>query len=396
MATLGAEPGVLRAVRRQRPRTGTASTPSKALFLNHVLDQPADRPRQAGARGRGRLRPRRQRARRRHRRQRREDARDRLGAHARDVRRPEQRGAASRRARPRTTRSSSSRRWTRRARSSLCRAVLRGRRASRRSTTRSPAASTRTTRSSIFDNAFIPWENVLVYRDVEQATGFYAQSGFFNRYTLQSGTRLGVKLDFMCRAARAGPRANGTDGFRGVQATLGELVGWRNLIWALTTALCHEPQPGPGGSVVPKLEYADADPRSSARRPWPRSRAIFADDPGRRAARDPVERRGPAVRRAAPADRPLLPRLDRRRPRADQALQAHLGRDRHASSARATSWYETQLQRQPRADAARHARFARRTRRARRVHELVEQCMSDYDLDGWTATPGAADSSTVR
>ena len=30
----------------------------------------------------------------------------------------------------------------------------------------------------VFDNAFIPWENVLVYRDVEKATGFYAQSGF--------------------------------------------------------------------------------------------------------------------------------------------------------------------------------------------------------------------------
>ena len=42
----------------------------------------------------------------------------------------------------------------------------------------------------VFDNAFIPWENVLVYRDVEKATGFYAQSGFLNRYTLQAGTRL--------------------------------------------------------------------------------------------------------------------------------------------------------------------------------------------------------------
>src|SRR5207245_5523620 len=28
----------------------------------------------------------------------------------------------------------------------------------------------------VFDNAFIPWENVLVYRDIEKATGFYAAS----------------------------------------------------------------------------------------------------------------------------------------------------------------------------------------------------------------------------
>src|SRR5256884_5584318 len=41
----------------------------------------------------------------------------------------------------------------------------------------------------VFDQAFIPWENVLVYRDVRKATGFYAQSGFMPRYTLQSGTR---------------------------------------------------------------------------------------------------------------------------------------------------------------------------------------------------------------
>ena len=81
----------------------------------------------------------------------------------------------------------------------------------------------------IFDDAFIPWENVLVYRDVEKATGFYASSGFMPRYTLQSGTRLAVKLDFLCGLLARGLQANGTDGFRGVQAKLGELVGWRNL-----------------------------------------------------------------------------------------------------------------------------------------------------------------------
>ena len=100
----------------------------------------------------------------------------------------------------------------------------------------------------VFDDAFIPWENVLVYRDIEKATGFYASSGFMPRYTLQSGTRLAVKLDFLCGLLARGLQANGTDGFRGVQAKLGELVGWRNLIWALTAALCHEPMPGPGAA----------------------------------------------------------------------------------------------------------------------------------------------------
>src|SRR5580700_9611501 len=108
----------------------------------------------------------------------------------------------------------------------------------------------------IFDEAFIPWENVLVYRDVKKATGFYAQSGFMPRYTLQSGTRLAVKLDFMVGLFARALRANGTGGFRGVQAKFGELVGWRNLIWALTDALCYDPMEGPGGTVIPKIENA--------------------------------------------------------------------------------------------------------------------------------------------
>src|SRR5262249_8324548 len=45
----------------------------------------------------------------------------------------------------------------------------------------------------VFDEAFIPWENVLVCADVKKATAFYPASGFVNRYTLQSTTRLAVK-----------------------------------------------------------------------------------------------------------------------------------------------------------------------------------------------------------
>ncbi len=97
----------------------------------------------------------------------------------------------------------------------------------------------------IFDNAFIAWENVLVYRDIERARRFYAASGFLNRYNLQAGTRLAVKLDLMCGLLAKGLAANGTDDFRGVQASLGEVVAWRNLIWALTTAMCLDPQAGP-------------------------------------------------------------------------------------------------------------------------------------------------------
>ena len=110
----------------------------------------------------------------------------------------------------------------------------------------------------IFDNAFIPWENVLVYREPEKANAFFGRSRFVNRYVLQGGSRLAVKLDLIAGLFAQGLAANGTDEFRGVQAALGEVLAWRNLIWGMTAAMCHDPEPAPGGTVVPKQEYAYA------------------------------------------------------------------------------------------------------------------------------------------
>src|SRR5256886_5471310 len=126
----------------------------------------------------------------------------------------------------------------------------------------------------VFDNAFIPWENVLVYRDIEKATGFYAASGFLNRYNFQSLTRLAVKLDFMCGLLTKGVAATGTEVYRGGQTSGGEVIGWRHLIWALTSAMALDPQPGPGGSVLPKTEYAAAG-RLLPSLAWPRVKEIF-------------------------------------------------------------------------------------------------------------------------
>ncbi len=109
--------------------------------------QPADRPLQARARHGGRLRPRREGARRRHGRQRREDARDGLGAHARDVRRAEQRDAA-REGQGRGLRARLHRPARHAGPEAALAPLLRGDRGLARSTIRSPAASTRTTRSS--------------------------------------------------------------------------------------------------------------------------------------------------------------------------------------------------------------------------------------------------------
>jgi aromatic ring hydroxylase len=234
----------------------------------------------------------------------------------------------------------------------------------------------------IFDDAFIPWENVLVYRDVRKATGFYAQSGFMPRYTLQSGTRLAVKMDFLCGLFVRGIKANGTDEFRGVQAKLGELVGWRNLIWALTAALCHEPMEGPGGSVVPKIEYATLI-RLFGTMAVPQARALFAEILAGAPLMVPSSNRDLQSAEL----RPLIDRFYRGstgdahdRIKLFKLIWDAVGTEfgsRH-------EWYEINYggnQEQMRLDMA---RFAGVRGLMADFDSLVDQCMSEYDLDGWT------------
>src|SRR5579863_3442018 len=103
----------------------------------------------------------------------------------------------------------------------------------------------------VFDNAFIPWENVLIHRDVQRLKDFYPKSGFFNGFTLQGCTRLAVKLDFIAGLLYKAARTTGVESFRGVQAQIGEVIGWRNLFWSLTDAMACNPEPWKNGTVLP-------------------------------------------------------------------------------------------------------------------------------------------------
>jgi paerucumarin biosynthesis protein PvcC len=235
----------------------------------------------------------------------------------------------------------------------------------------------------IFDNAFIAWENVLVYRDVERARRFYAASGFFNRYNLQSGTRLGVKLDLMCGLLEKGLVANGTEDFRGVQAMQGEVVAWRNLVWALTTAMSLDPQPGPGNSVIPKTEFATSM-RLFAVMSWPRVKEIF----------ETILGGAPIVTPSSYKDlenaelRPLLDRYYRgsdssaeQRIKLFKLIWDAIGTEfggRHELYERNYSGNNEQM----RLDAL---SFARQRGIIDECTKLVERCMGDYDLNGWTS-----------
>ncbi len=235
----------------------------------------------------------------------------------------------------------------------------------------------------VFDNAFIPWENVLVYRDVAKATGFYAQSGFLNRYTLQAGTRLGVKLDFLTGLISRALETNGTDGFRGVQAELGELFGWRSLIWSITTALCHDTRPGPGDSIVPNADVAMLV-RLFGSIAAPRFNEIAAQILGG----------SPLLVPSSVKDmhndelRPFIDRFYRgssgsaeERVKLFKLIWDAMGSEFGARH----EWYERNYGGSAELVRLDTLRFGKRGGELAACQEMVDRCMSDYDLDGWTS-----------
>jgi aromatic ring hydroxylase len=233
----------------------------------------------------------------------------------------------------------------------------------------------------VFDDAFIPWENFLVYRDVERANKFYPASGFFNRYNLQAATRLAVKLDFMTGLLARGLKANGTDEFRGVQAALGEVVAWRTLVWAMTVALALDPQPAAGGTVIPKTDYA-ATMRVFSTVIWPAVKEIFETALGGAPIVVPSGRED----LLSPELRPLIDRFYRgtgvpavERIKLFKLVWDAIGTEfggRHELYERNYAGNNEQV----RLDAL---KFATRTGELDRCVALVEQCLADYDLEGW-------------
>src|SRR3954451_18597090 len=109
----------------------------------------------------------------------------------------------------------------------------------------------------MFDDALIPWENFLIYGNLEVASTYHL-TGFIWRAMLQGCTRLAVKLDFLIGAFIKALEASGTIAFRGIQASVGELLAWRNTFWALTDAMAHNPVPSAEGTVIPNTEAGSA------------------------------------------------------------------------------------------------------------------------------------------
>jgi 4-hydroxyphenylacetate 3-monooxygenase len=129
----------------------------------------------------------------------------------------------------------------------------------------------------ILDRVLVPWENVFVYGDVEKVNTFFPHSGFLPRFTFHGCTRLAVKLDFIAGLLVKALEATGTKDFRGVQTRLGEVLAWRNLFWAITDAMAHNPEPWKDGALLPNLNYGLAY-RWFMTLAYPRVREIVMQD----------------------------------------------------------------------------------------------------------------------
>ena len=84
-----------------------------------------------------------------------------------------------------------------------------------------------------------------------KANNFFPRTGFVPRAFLQGCTRLAVKLDFIAGLFLRATELTGTRAFRGVEANLGEVIAWRNMIWGLSDAMAKSPDPWESGYILP-------------------------------------------------------------------------------------------------------------------------------------------------
>jgi 4-hydroxyphenylacetate 3-monooxygenase len=235
----------------------------------------------------------------------------------------------------------------------------------------------------VFDNVKVPWENVFAYGDIEKVNNFFPRSGFLPRFMFQGCTRLAVKLDFLAGLLLKAVEATGAKDFRGVQANVGELLAWRNCFWGLTDAMARTTTPWTPGYVLPNLDYGLAY-RVMASIAYPKIKEIIENT----LASALIYLPSSALDFGAPEIRPYLDQYVRGsngytavdRVKLMKLMWDAIGSEfggRHELYERnyfgnhESIRFETLL-------------VAEVTGATKRYKGFAEQCMSEYDLDGWT------------
>ena len=235
----------------------------------------------------------------------------------------------------------------------------------------------------VFDKALVPWENVFVYEDIDKSNSFFPNSGFFPRAMFQGCTRLAVKLDFIAGLLLKAVDAVGSGDTRSVQASVGETIAWRNLFWGLSDAMARGAVPWVGASVLPNPDYAQAY-RVIATIAYPRVKDLIESI----MASGLIYINSHAVDFRSPALRPYLERYLRgsdgtgavERTKLMKLLWDAIGTEfggRH-------ELYERNYAGAAETIRVATLQMAQASGNTQRFKGFAEQCMAEYDLDGWT------------
>ena len=209
-------------------------------------------------------------------------------------------------------------------------------------------------------------------------------SGFIPRFTLHGCVRLAVKLDFIAGLFLKAVEATGAKDFRGVQVRIGEVLAWRNLFWAITDAMARTPMPWENGAVLPNLDYGMAY-RVFATVAYPRIKEIIEND----LASGLIYLNSNAVDFKSPAIRPYLDKYVRGsngytavdRVKLLKLLWDAMGTEfgsRH-------ELYERNYAGNHEGIRLEVLDVATAFGQVEKYKGFAEQCMAEYDLDGWTA-----------
>jgi len=237
----------------------------------------------------------------------------------------------------------------------------------------------------VLDRVLIPWENILIYRDPQRMQKFMGGSGFLNGYLFQGCTRFAVKLDFISGLLAKALRCTGGDEFRGNKALLGEVIAWRHLFWSLSNAMAHNPDPWKNGHVLPERKAAlsycvfapDCYPRvKEIVHRTVASGLIYLPSSSKDFSNPEID---PYLRQYVRGSNGIghVERIKVMKLLWDAVGTEFAGRHELYERNYAGAWEDVRLQVEAEADKA---------GRTRSMEDLVDQCLNDYDENGWKSS----------